>query len=105
MVRIKRIGIKQTAKVFAVFYFLISLVFVLPISLIALLVGSSGNKGTGILPAAFGGVILFILPIAYGIIGFVMVALSAALYNLVARYVGGVEIELNSEDSAPPPSP
>ena len=67
--------------------------------------GSSGNKGSGIFPAAFGGVILVIMPIVYGLIGFVMVALSAALYNLVAKYVGGVEIELNSEDSAPPPSP
>jgi len=104
MVRIKRIGIKQTAKVIAVFYFVISIIFVLPISLITLLVGSSGNKASGVFPQALGGVFLLLIPVFYAVIGFVMVALTAFIYNFIAKRFGGVEIELDSEDSAPPPS-
>lgn len=97
MTQIKRIGVKQTAKVAAVCYFLISLVFVLPIGIVTLLLGSS-SKGSAGFPAIFGGVFLLVLPVIYAVLGFVMVAISAALYNFVAKHVGGVEIELNSED-------
>jgi hypothetical protein len=34
------------------------------------------------------------LPIFYGVLGFVFGALGAAIYNLAARLVGGIEIEL-----------
>jgi hypothetical protein len=39
------------------------------------------------------GAVIF-LPIFYGVLGVVMGALSAALYNLFAGMVGGVKIEL-----------
>lgn len=34
------------------------------------------------------------LPIMYGVIGFVAGAIGAAVYNLVAGFVGGIEIEV-----------
>jgi hypothetical protein len=33
-------------------------------------------------------------PVAYGIMGFVMTLIMAALYNALANLVGGVEIDL-----------
>jgi hypothetical protein len=39
-----------------------------------------------------GAIILF--PLLYGVMGLVIGAISAALYNLFARMVGGLEVEL-----------
>nr|MBA3273122.1 DUF3566 domain-containing protein [Chthoniobacterales bacterium] len=30
----------------------------------------------------------------YGIMGFVLGALSAALYNVIAKWIGGIEVEV-----------
>jgi len=37
---------------------------------------------------------LIILPIFYGVVGFIAGAIGAALYNLIAGMVGGIEIEV-----------
>ena len=39
-------------------------------------------------------VFAIVLPFAYGGMGFVMGALTALIYNLFAKRLGGVEIEL-----------
>jgi hypothetical protein len=39
------------------------------------------------------GAVVF-LPILYGLIGLVMGAVSAGLYNVLSRVVGGVEFEI-----------
>jgi hypothetical protein len=97
MVQITRIGVKQTAKVIAIFYFLISIAFVLPIALIAIFAGSIGGKEAGNFPAVFGGFFMVVIPFLYATLGFVMVAVSATIYNLIAKRAGGVEFELNNE--------
>jgi hypothetical protein len=45
-------------------------------------------------PVAFGIAAIFFLPLVYGVLGFVSGALSAVLYNLAARIMGGIEVEL-----------
>jgi hypothetical protein len=42
----------------------------------------------------FGVGAVVVLPVFYGLMGFVGGLLSSALYNLVARTVGGVELEV-----------
>ena len=100
MVQVKRIGVKQTAKFFGVFYFLIALVFILPFSLISMVAGFGvlpKEQGPGIF-AALGGLVLLFIPLFYALIGFVFVAIGAVIYNLIAGKVGGVEIELKTEE-------
>jgi hypothetical protein len=41
----------------------------------------------------FGAIILF--PICYGIIGGISAAIGAAIYNLVAGWVGGLEVDIS----------
>ena len=43
----------------------------------------------------FGAGAVVILPIVYGCIGFVGGLIMAPLYNLVAKVVGGIEVELS----------
>ena len=47
--------------------------------------------GMGIL---FGVGAIVALPIFYGILGFIMSLIGAVLYNLIASWVGGVELDI-----------
>ncbi len=45
---------------------------------------------------------IFALPIIYGIIGFIAGVLGAALYNLFAASIGGIEIEFGEKTQPRP---
>lgn len=76
--------------VLAVLYGLFGLIFV-PFFLLAAVIGSRSSGG----PAAFGGAFFIILfPVIYAAGGFVGGIITAAVYNLVARWTGGLEFEV-----------
>ena len=83
--RVRRFGVGQTAKVFGILYALIGLVAA-PIFLVAALLAPDG-AGLGIGFA-------LLIPICYGLLGFVFTAIGCVIYNLVAGWVGGIEIEI-----------
>ena len=51
----------------------------------------------GFLGWFFGGMALIALPIFYGVAGFIGGIITAALYNLFQKWVGGVKIEFQQE--------
>ncbi len=56
-------------------------------------------------PAVMGMAAIVFMPILYGAFGFVMGAIYAALYNLIAGMVGGLELEFEDSitySSSPP---
>jgi hypothetical protein len=84
--------------VLAVLYFaggLIGAVIALPFLLLARAVSEASVN-------TFSPVWLFLMPILYGVLGFVVGIIAAALYNLVAKVTGGIEFEL--KDVPAPPS-
>ena len=83
--QIVRFGVGQTAKVFGILYGLMGLIFV-PI---ALLVSVAAPAETG-----FSTGFAIALPFIYGIMGFIFTALACLLYNMVAGWVGGIEVEV-----------
>ncbi len=91
--RIKRIAPLQLGKIAGVLYGIAGLVFA-PIFLIVGAIGAaaSGQPRTGLLAAGVGVIVLF--PIIYAVIGFVFGVLGAGLYNLVVRWIGGIEVEV-----------
>ena len=100
MYRIRRFGVLKTATVVAVMYMLIVGVFVVPFLLLALVaMPSQGSSAMG----GFGGILVFgLLAIfGYGLLGWVFTAIAAAIYNLAAGWVGGIEVQV--ETVAPPP--
>ncbi len=80
-------------------YALGALIMMLPIFLISLTIGgAAGNAGN---PGAGGGLVLFsgfyllMLPVYSGVGGFIGGCITALIYNIVAGFAGGIEMELD----------
>jgi hypothetical protein len=98
---IKRINPLSAAKVAAVLYGLMGLLIGGLFSLMAMFggfaAGMSGDEGAAAAPFLgmfFGVGAIIIVPILYGAVGAIMVAIGTALYNVVAGMVGGIEIDV-----------
>ena len=114
---VKSIGALSLGKVAGVVYAALGLIFGLifaffavVFSLVPLLANSGSPEASGFLVGGLFFAVLYvvILPILYGVFGFLLGLISALLYNLVARLIGGVEIELEQRprpDAAPSTSP
>jgi hypothetical protein len=97
--RIKRIAPLQAGKMLAVVYGGMGLIF-LPFFAIAGLLGAfaqhaQSNQGlpTALLAGVMAGVGI-LMPIIYAVMGFIFGVIGAALYNLVASWIGGFEVEV-----------
>jgi len=94
---LNRLGVFSCAKVSGVLYAAFGLLAGMIFSLFALIgtaIGLASEGGPGALLGLFFGVgAVIVLPIVYGILGFVGGIIAAGLYNLVAGVIGGVEME------------
>jgi len=98
MQSIQSIDIRSCAKIVGATYGAMGLLFC-PLLLIAALGGVLSGDNSGV--NAVGALLLaLLLPILYGGLGFLMGALGAWVYNIVASTVGGIQIELR--DTASP---
>jgi len=99
--RIKRIGPLQAGKMLGVLYAAMGLIFI-PFFAIAGLAGAFAQHAQGqsqsVAPFALTAGVMMILsllfPIFYGVMGFIFGVISAAIYNLVAQWIGGIEVEV-----------
>ncbi|MDQ6625407.1 MAG: DUF3566 domain-containing protein [Verrucomicrobiota bacterium] len=100
--RIKRISPLQAGKMLGVLHACMGLIFVPFFALMGLLGAVAQNaqhaQQSGGPPAAvFGGMMFgfaLLMPVFYGIMGFVGGIIGAAVYNLIARWIGGIEVEV-----------
>ena len=95
MTNVRSIGVFSAAKVNGLLYGILGLLiapFVLLAPFFAML-GADGGMRTG-----FGGAIFVavLLPVFYGVIGFIFGAVLAFIYNAISHATGGLEIELES---------
>ena len=94
MKRIKKFGVYQTAKVTAIIYFIVAAFFMIPLGLISSMFSDEMFPGM-----PFGGGVFFIfMPFFYGIFAFVITAIGCVVYNLIARWTGGIEVEIETTD-------
>lgn len=84
--RIRRFSVGQTAKVFGVMYALIGLCFA-PFFFLFSAMAPEGQS--------FGTIFAIAMPVLYGAMGLVGAAIGCVLYNLIAGWVGGIEMELD----------
>ncbi len=95
---VKSIGVLSMGKMLGMTYACIGLLLGGIVTLLSLAGMAGGGKGLQALVIGVGSVI--IVPIFYGIIGFIGGIISAAIYNMVAGMAGGIEIELVENSSA-----
>ena len=86
--RITRIAPWQAGKFFAVMYFILGLVFAVPIAVVAMLSSSAAGQGP------FGLGFAIALPFMYALGGLIVVPIACWIFNLVARLVGGLDVEV-----------
>jgi hypothetical protein len=80
--RISRIAPVQLGKVCAVLYAIFSIPIAAIMAIAALFAPENSGKSFGLIIA---------MPVFYIVFGFIFMAIGALLYNLVAKWVGGVE--------------
>ena len=90
---INRVGPLSSAKVVGLLYAILGLAMGAIISFISA-VGGFGHRDPGPVGAFFGIAAVVFVPVVYGIMGFLITLIIAALYNVLAKLVGGVEIDL-----------
>lgn len=100
--RIRRFGILKTATVVALIYMVIVAIVAIPFALLVIVAGSS-QGGFGQTTAIGAVTLAFAAIVVYGILGWIFTAIACALYNLVAGWTGGIEVQV--EPVAPPPLP
>jgi hypothetical protein len=103
MMVLKSVGVLSAGKVSGTLCALIGILiggFLALFSLAGVAMQAQGQGGGPQIPAIFLGVgALVIVPIFYGVIGFISGILYAALYNLIAAVVGGIELELERPET------
>jgi hypothetical protein len=104
MLRLKSIGVMSAAKISGLLYAALSLLFV-PILLIAGATMTFLPKAENQPPAALFIVLAVLAPVLYGAMGFVAGAFAAFAYNLVAGWIGGLELQFEGSFSAPAVAP
>ena len=112
---IRRFGVISVAKMYGLLMFIFGLIFGVIYGLILIMFGAAisamapGREATasGVSTVVMGVGMMIALPLMYGVLGFVMGAIGALIYNAVAGIIGGVKFELEGvqQEYAPPPPP
>ena len=108
---VRRFGILSFAKIQALIMMVFGLIIGVIYGLFFMVIGAamlSQSTGSAIGGVVGGLVIIVMMPIFYGVIGFVFGALGALIYNTAAGFVGGIEMELETatpDYGTPPPPP
>lgn len=97
---IRRVGVWSIGKIAAALYTVIGLLAGLLFACISLIstgfaqAAQSGEDFPTWLGPLFGVGAIVIFPILYGVMGLIVGTLTAAVYNLAAGAIGGIEIEI-----------
>jgi hypothetical protein len=91
---VRRVGPLSVAKISGVLYAIFGLIGGAFISLFSVVGSAFAPDNAGLPGMLFGIGAIILLPIVYGLLGFIFSLIGAALYNLIAGWVGGIELDL-----------
>jgi hypothetical protein len=89
---VKSLGVISVGKMYGAISAAMGLLFGIGFALFSVVGGVLDTSQNAILGPALGVGAVIVLPIFYGLMGFIGGVIGAALYNLFAAMVGGVEI-------------
>jgi hypothetical protein len=94
MARIKSFGVLQTAKFAAVLYFIISAILMVLFGLFAMPDRFAAHDARSTSEIVLRILFMIFSPVICAVMVFVFVAIGCLIYNLIAKYIGGIEIEI-----------
>lgn len=113
---IRRFSVISVAKMYGLVMFIFGLIFGVLYGLFVIIFGAAmsaaaggnaaGTTVTGASTVVLGIGMMIGLPVMYGLLGFIMGAIGALVYNALSGVVGGIKFDLEAvqqEYSAPPP--
>jgi hypothetical protein len=87
--QIERFSPHQNGKVFAVLVAVSSLVFLVPLFFIVTMFAPEQSRPPMLM--------LLAMPVLYLVFGYISVAIGCAMYNLLFRFIGGIEFETRTD--------
>jgi MFS family permease len=114
---IRRFGVISLAKMYGLLLFVMGLIIgviyglffiIFGAAMTAIAPGGRESAAGGISTVIIGIGLMIGIPIMYGVLGFIMGAIGALIYNALAGIIGGVKFELEGvqeQDYTPPPPP
>jgi hypothetical protein len=97
---VKSVGVMSVAKIMGLLYACLGLL-VIPFVLLGALLGAFAGQNSSSFAGIVGVGLAILAPFLYGALGFIFGALGALLYNLIARWVGGFELEMTVQPEGP----
>ncbi|MCP3683047.1 MAG: hypothetical protein GY861_10185 [bacterium] len=99
MQELKKIDPISAGKIYGImmviFGVLIGLIYALYFIIMGAVLSFGADSVTGITMIIIGVAIAVAAPVMYGIIGFLSGIIGAAIYNLVAKKIGGLKVEIS----------
>jgi hypothetical protein len=96
MKRIKKFNPLSVMKIAAICYAALGLFEGILVAVVFSVIGPRGPEATGMprfLAPLFGVFSIFVFPIGFAVVGAIGGGLGAVIYNVAARFVGGIEVE------------
>jgi hypothetical protein len=97
---LKSVGVLSVAKIMGLIHACLGLIFA-PFFLLLGLLGSLAGQHRSPFAGAFGIFFALLMPVFYGVAGFIAGAIAALLYNLFSNLVGGFELQMELRPDAP----
>lgn len=91
---ITHVGVNKTAITLSIVFALSSFVFLIPMVLMMSLTPTAAGSEFG---PSFAWVLLLVMPVVYLIFGYIFTAIAALIYNQVARFTGGIPVDMDEE--------
>ena len=97
MMLLKQVGAVSLAKIYGAMMAFTGLIFGIFFAFLNLLLPQMYGSVQPMMFKSFGLLSIIILPIFYGVMGFVAGLVTAGFYNLVSKYVGYLEVDLEKK--------
>jgi len=99
---IQSVGVLSVAKIMGLIYGTLGLI-VLPFLVLISALGMAAGGKHALFSGVAGLALAVMIPALYAGLGFIMGAIVGALYNLFAKWVGGIEVNVQTTSPAPYP--
>jgi hypothetical protein len=88
MFRIRRFGVVRTANVVALLYLVVFAILILPFAVFFMATGTTPGQAGALVGGAVAALVFYV------VLGWVFTAIACLIYNFVARFAGGIEVEV-----------